>query len=68
MNEITDKEYFFGLLATIIFLSFYIRWQTKKYKKSDDPMDTAKKLKSYIILIFVILLFIFFTMKLIGNS
>ena len=68
MNEITDKEYFFGLLTTIIFLSFYIRWQTKKYKKSDNPMDIAKKIKSYIILIFVILLFIFFTMKLIGNS
>lgn len=65
MIQITDKEYFWGLLAIIIFLIFYIRWQTKKYKNSDDPMDIAKKLKSYIILIFAVLLFLFFTMKLI---
>ena len=66
MNEISDKEYFWGLLATIIFLIFYIKWQTKKYKNSDNPMDIGRKLESYIILIFAFLLFIFFSMKLIG--
>ncbi|QCX54388.1 hypothetical protein [Elizabethkingia sp. JS20170427COW] len=67
MSEITDKEYFWGLLATIIFLIFYIKWQTKKYKNSDNPMDIGRKLESYIIMFFAIILFIFFSMKLIGS-
>lgn len=66
MSEISDKEYFWGLLATIIFLIFYIKWQTKKYKNSDNPMDIGRKIESYIILIFAIGLLIFFSMKIVG--
>ena len=66
MNEITDKDYFWGLLATILFLIFYIKWQTKKNKNSDNPMDIGRKLESYIILVFSVFLLIYFSMKIIG--
>lgn len=67
MNEISNLSYVIGFSLTIIFLVFYIRWQTKKYKNSDNPMDMARKFESYIILFFSALLLIFFLMKLIGG-
>jgi len=67
MEKITDLEAFWGALVTIVFLIFYIRWQTKKYKNSDNPMDIGRKINSYIIMFFAIILFIFFSMKLIGS-
>ncbi|WBV60455.1 hypothetical protein PFY12_15655 [Chryseobacterium camelliae] len=67
MEKITDLQAFLGALATILFLIFYIKWQTKRYKNSDNPMDIARKLESYIILISAIILFIYFSMKLISS-
>jgi len=67
MEKVTDIQAFFVALATILFLIFYIKWQTKRYKNSDNPMDIARKLESYIILLSVIILFIFFSLKLINS-
>lgn len=67
MEKITDIQALFGALATILFLIFYIKWQIKRYKNSDNPMDIARKLESYIILLSVIILFIFFSLKLISS-